>query len=616
MHQTNTVFLRNVEHLNIGGALRRQIESLQPDGVSWSIGSEGNPSLQISGKPVYQAENAVAFVAREINAFLENHDPDLVVFFGLGLGLHLQFMRLKTEKPILIFEPSLDVLASVLPKVPLVFENVTLITNTGHLIEAAGEILSRTRHKMAVGAITPYRDIFPEAFDSFRKALEQALQNIVINQSTRAEFSIDWINHLGINLPELVGFPPLRALGDVFAGKPGILVGAGPSLDSNMEVLRSAKGHALICAVHTAVMPLAKAGIIPDIVVLVESQHLEYYFEDVQDMDQMILAPAPQTHPTHLHMGFKGVLTVSLDGHPMADWFEKAYGIAGLRSGGSVANTAFSILHNLKCDPLILVGMDTAFTNNRTHASEAETGCCQVEMDPESNSMSFSYSDQRQADGHWDAQMVPAWGGQGEVMTRAVFNSFRHWFEAASQTWAAENILINATEGGARFMGFEEMRLADVLEKYAQNELPIESWLDAGLKQTNFLDPKALGKTIQAEIMIIEKAAKAARSAEKEAITALKKLNSRQLGNLQPTLDRLARNEVRLQELTRQTRLLNSMLGVRIMALSVEPPAGNDKISITIHSVEKSRDISRLIIEGGAELSAVFKPLIANLLEA
>lgn len=616
MDQTNKTLIGNLERLNIGGALRRQLETHIPEGVIWEIKPDGNPILNINGKMVYQEEAAVATVAREINAFIEKQDPDLVVFFGLGLGLHLQFLRLKTQKPILIFEPSLDVLASVLPCINLDVENVTLITNTGHLIEAAGEILSKTHDKLAVGAIIPYREIFPEDFQNFYTALQQSVRNISIHQSTRSNFAHEWVEQIGANLPALIHTAPLHALGEVFKGKAGIVVGAGPSLDQNIEVLKKANGRALICAVHTAVMPLAKAGIIPDIVVLIESQELNRYFIDVPNIDQMILAPAPHVHPEQLKMGFKGILNISISGQAAADWYDKAYNIAPLKSGGSVACTAFSILHALQCEPIVLVGMDTAFTNNRTHALDAQTGCCEVKKDPETNTMSYTYTDGREIDGQWDSHMVQAWGGQGQVMTRPLFSSFRHWFEGAGQTWASDRTLISATEGGARFHGFLEMRLADVLEQYAPEQFPITSWLEDALAMKEMLDPKLLAEEIRGELDTVALAQAAARKADSEASKALKKLKSRQFGTLQPVLDKLAAQETELQKLTLQTRLINSLIGHKAMDLSTQKPSGNDKFSMTIHSVEISRKISRLIIKASDELKETFTPVIAELIRA
>lgn len=44
----------------------------------------------------------------------------------------------------------------------------------------------------------------------------------------------------------------------------GIVVAAGPSLNKNIYELKKAKGKAFIVAVDTAIKPLLKAGIVPD----------------------------------------------------------------------------------------------------------------------------------------------------------------------------------------------------------------------------------------------------------------------------------------------------------------------------------------------------------------
>ena len=51
---------------------------------------------------------------------------------------------------------------------------------------------------------------------------------------------------------------------------PAIVVSAGPSLNKNIVELRKAKNKAFIVAVDTAVKPLVKAGIIPDLYVVVD----------------------------------------------------------------------------------------------------------------------------------------------------------------------------------------------------------------------------------------------------------------------------------------------------------------------------------------------------------
>ena len=51
-----------------------------------------------------------------------------------------------------------------------------------------------------------------------------------------------------------------------------ILVSAGPSLNKNIMELKKAKNKAFIVATDTAVKPLLKAGIEPDLMVMVDGE--------------------------------------------------------------------------------------------------------------------------------------------------------------------------------------------------------------------------------------------------------------------------------------------------------------------------------------------------------
>lgn len=54
---------------------------------------------------------------------------------------------------------------------------------------------------------------------------------------------------------------------------PAIVVSAGPSLNNNIMELKKAVGKAFIIAVDTAVKPLVKAGIIPDMFAMLDGKN-------------------------------------------------------------------------------------------------------------------------------------------------------------------------------------------------------------------------------------------------------------------------------------------------------------------------------------------------------
>jgi hypothetical protein len=119
---------------------------------------------------------------------------------------------------------------------------------------------------------------------------------------------------------------------------------------------------------------LARYGIVPELVVVIEANDVSGHFAGVPHLDRMTLLPGPLGHPAHFAVPVGARLAVALGGSVPGDWLQRARGCRQLASGGSVACVAFSALHLLGCDPLVLVGMDLALTDGRTHAGGHRAG--------------------------------------------------------------------------------------------------------------------------------------------------------------------------------------------------------------------------------------------------
>ena len=606
-----TTLFENLSRLQVSEAVIQDLLGRQPQGVDVRVNADGQPYLGIGGKSVYPEIQTLQTVAREAAALVQDAETDLVVFFGLGLGLHLEFFRKFTNAPIIVFEPDLDVIGAVLGKIPMQLDRVTLVTNTGHLVELVQVILDQAPRGMLAGALPGWVQHKPVAFGQFKDAIQQASRKVELDRKTRVAFSAQWISHMADNLLQYGQMPDLKALGEYFAGKPAILVGAGPSLDGSLESLRKAKGRALICAVHSAAMPLIRAGIYPDLVVIIEGQNLVKYFEGLNDLDRVILVPSVQTHPLHLECGFGSFMGISMEGNVVADWMQKAFGVRPLPSASSVSCVSFSMLHALGCNPLVLVGMDNALTDNRTHARESIQGTMRGVQQLENGRMSFVSGGGET--GELNTHEVVAWGGEGSVLARPVYTTYRHWFEGVSQTWASARTLINATEGGARIYGFQELSLDDVINQFCQSELPAESLIRELLDNAVPFDLKALALAVEDELGTIRQAAEVAEKADQKAGKVLGLLASGNFSAVQPSLDGLGELEKRLQEITKKTRLLNTLVGFRAKELSMDQSVPKEKVAATIYSVRQSRKITKLVVEGAEELSARFKPVVESL---
>jgi len=587
---------------------------LAAEGIGCSLVTDpaGQVNLLLGQTPVYAPGPILSRVAQEARGLLKDQNPDLVVFFGLGLGWHLEHLRQQTSAPIVVFEPSVEVAAFVLARVSMDLPDIHLATTRDAFCDMVGSLVAKDQPSIVAGALPACRNLFPDQFGEFRKTVEDQLMARRIHQATRHRFSARWVANLAQNLSHLGNAPPVRILGEDFRGKPAIVVGAGPSLDANMEALARARGRALIVATHTAVIPMARAGVTPDLVIIIEGQKLDRYFAGVENLHEMVLLPSPQTHPIHLELGFKGILGLCLEGNAAADWQEKAYADRPLASGGSVACAAYSVLHDLGCDPLICVGMDMAYADGRSHARGTEFGCCNVVTDEANRQVHLHCRKGRHNDKSFDIDLATAWGGEGLVASRPQLTNFRHWFEDAARTWLTGVRLINAGGMGARIRGFEEMGLDEALDRYATADLPSTDLIAGALARTSGRDPAPLAAIVRRELDTIRKAGKIATKAAALAEQVVRKGKVTPSTRTRAMLQELGRLEKRLREMTRRTRLLNTMVGHRVQEAATEP-APNDPGERLNHSLRQSARISRIIAEGANELLAIYEPQLTDL---
>ncbi len=544
--------------------------------------------------------------AREIAAFLGDRQPELVFFFGYGDGAYAEALRARTAATIIIFEPR------PLPGAPSPPPGVQVLDSLAALMAAAAAMNDLPARQVLAGAIPALRAAEPESFARFTAAVRQALADARIHRSTLKRSAGIWLRNLAVNLSQVASMPPLDLLAGRFTGRPGIVVGAGPSLDRNLDVLRELQGHVLFCAASTALPALARLGIVPELVVVIEANDVSGHFAGVPHLDRMTLLPGPLGHPSHFAVPVGARLAAALGGSVPGDWLQRARGCRQLESGGSVACVAFSALHLLGCDPLVLVGMDLAFTEGRTHAGGTEQATRRVRYEPGAGRVSHWFEDKPNT-GHWSAVPTPAWGGGGEVLTRPIFNSYRFWFEGAAETWARDRNLVNATEGGARIHGFAEMSLAEWRNAAKPQPLAARELIAQVLAASPATDPGPLWCEVAAELAVVAQAGEAAVQAGRLAARALKDLEAGRFGGLDGQLGRLAAAESRLAALTRSTRLLNAMVGERSLAASraeeMPPPA--DKVATTAWSLRQSGRISGIVAEGARELADLYGPLVA-----
>lgn len=391
-------------------------------------------------------------------------ENSITVFMGIGNGIILTEIsnKLNKEANLLVYEPSAELFCFVLEHFDIVKlledDRITFYVegmNEGILSNDLSFVMTNMNIGVTVLEYHPkYRDLYPEKCEKIKKIFKECRESALTNLNTVIDKSEIMVKNAIANIKYL-----LRSkTANDFVGKfpedmPMILVAGGPSLDKNYEVLRQAKGKALIIAMDRTARFLLDRGIIPDMFCSIDFAKNIELFRDERLRDIPFLYIPDLSHNV-LQLVDSGQLVYAGGEYKLYEWLMNQYGKDNpeIPFGGSVATLAFSFARYVGCRRLILVGQDLALTGGKTYAGGLKNGR------PEAEEM--------------DRLMVPG-NVEDMVETRGDFYVYLIWFNQAVREAEGKMEVINATEAGARIEGTKIMTLQEAVDAYCQKEYSI-----------------------------------------------------------------------------------------------------------------------------------------------
>lgn len=212
-------------------------------------------------------------------------------------------------------------------------------------------------------------DVEPDLYARAKAVAERVAENARTNGRARRRFAGPYLLQTLTNLPAIAQEGNVRALADLFAGVPAVVVGAGPSLDDNLPSLRTLQDRAVIVATDTTLGPLLSGGVRPHLVVGVDSSALNaQHLTTPEDPEEVMLAAEGSLHPSAFER-FRGrIFSFRIADHDPWPWL-RAAGLdrSELRTWGSVLTSAFDLACVMGCNPVVFAGADLAFTGMRPY---------------------------------------------------------------------------------------------------------------------------------------------------------------------------------------------------------------------------------------------------------
>ena len=265
-------------------------------------------------------------------------------------------------------------------------------------------------------------------FEDREALLEQISRNTV-------KYRIkEWVDNFMTNVKSIQGGYGVCSLKDGFQFKPCIVVGAGPTLDWNIQHLVGLQDKACIIACDSALHALLDVGVIPHIVLVTDSKQKVLRFLKEIDISQISFIADTFTHPNVIEVLQKAkrlywYSTYEVEMEPFTGALNEWTGYIGhIGTGGCVATTIWSFAYEvLGCDPIILVGLPEGFYDP---GQQYATSILKHQTMESYESETFEERDM-----------------YGRVVyTKAAFRSFAYWFQDAFLKSGIINI--NCSEGG------------------------------------------------------------------------------------------------------------------------------------------------------------------------
>lgn len=419
---------------------------------------------------------------REAQRWAENagiQSPINVILLGSGLGYHLVTL-LKVHSPLLRHIVIIEAEPRILRLAFSFLDLRTLIRREGtHFFagtapEELPELLRDVRpdliiHNCKILPHPPSLRCFPLYYDRVREILLQTLTYDEVNMRTNMENQGRNQFNLFMNLPSLVRGYALKDCAGLFQGYPAIVSAAGPSLDKNIRLLRDRGDRAPLFIVDTAQNTFRKLGIAHDVVVTGDPTPLNYsHFERVDSLGDAFLAfhPEVQRLITQKFVDHPYLLPLFDTNTKLPEFLfdlENVYGT--MERAMNVGHLALNLALHMGCSPIILIGFDYAFPRKggMTHAADAAVSRATKPMLAD-GTIDIDGKEGKAPVESGKMQLVPGYYGD-EVPTTVPFSLYIHALEKT----VAENPqveFIDATEGGAYFIGTQRMPLSEAMQNY------------------------------------------------------------------------------------------------------------------------------------------------------
>ncbi|EAI2978482.1 DUF115 domain-containing protein [Campylobacter coli] len=546
--QTSEIFEKNLDAMqgNIYNDLKQKLQNFKElQNFAFTIGTDPLDINLISKKnlkKIYQTP--IKELEENLKFYQEKYvNYPFLFFYGLGNGvLYKALLQNPNHKRIIVVEKELEIIFIALNYIDfsenLIKGRIALIHSVEYNENIAELIFSLTELSLflktyQINLHCSFYKTYQEDIKKINNINMQSIKYLTLKKGTDPLDAMIGIEQAIWNLPEMFKHYSYKELLDKRKGlnKNAIIVSTGPSLTKQLPLLKQYANKAIIFCADSSYPILAKNNIKPDYVLSLERVPLtsEFFNNDFGDFDKDILFILPGlTHPNsikYLKKFKKDYMLVARYLPFILSLDLKEHGYIG--GGMSVAHSAYELAILLKCENIILIGQDLAYSKEGKSHTDDYVNLALHKKDFERNKGHFT---------------TTAYGGEGTVESSEVWTLFRKIFENYAISNQKYIKTYNCTEGGARINGTIEKPFAEICKEILTEDIkkPLKK-LKKKVKQEQF-------KHMLTSYQKIKKNIQLALSFQKECKKTLKKIQKITLKNKYADMESIVKDIDMLKE--------------------------------------------------------------------
>lgn len=294
---------------------------------------------------------------------------EAVVFMGFALGYTpLECAARYPDKQIIIIEPDVTHFLAALLFIDFsaLFACQKLILALSCPPDQVIALLNQNSiEKTVLISVQAHESHAKKYFTTLKELIDRNRAKEQINQATLRKFEKLWRTNCRKNAHYLNELEGVNTLKDKFSGIPFLLLGAGPSLEEILPMLKDLKERTKIICVDTALKACLRHNVEPDFIILTDPQYWAYRHIAGLSSPSSTLITEIAAYPAVFRFNCRKIYLCDSQ-VPMAN----EYGSVpkgNLGAGGSVASAALNFCIFCGAKEIYTSGLDLAFPAKQTH---------------------------------------------------------------------------------------------------------------------------------------------------------------------------------------------------------------------------------------------------------